>query len=226
MRILVVEDDLRLLELLVEILNRAGFTVDTSRDGDDAFEKLRKNKYEVIVLDLMLPKKSGVEVISSARALGNNTPILVVSARSMTEDRVSVLNLGADDYLVKNFSTEELVARIKALMRRKSATKRSNILKCQDLVLNISDMSISRNGKDIYLSKKEAGILIELLRHKNNLVTRKQIIQAVWGERDADILSNTIDVHIRMLRNKVDKPFENTIIKTIRGRGYIAQEQE
>lgn len=223
MKVLLVDDDPRVLELLSVCLVRENFTVERAQNGEEALEKARNGVFDVIILDIMLPKQTGFEVISALRAIGNNTPILAISARSMIEDRVKGLNLGADDYLVKNFAVPEFIARVKSLMRRPTTpqSRRSNVLRCQDLVVNMSDMSVSRGGKEIYLSRKEMGILIELMRSKNKITGREHLIRKVWGDREIDVMSNTIDVHIRMLRGKIDRKGSESLIKTLRGRGYI-----
>jgi DNA-binding response OmpR family regulator len=223
---LLIDDDPRVITLLSKALYRENCTVDTASDGESAFEKAKSNVYDVIVLDLMLPKKNGEEFISSLRALGNNVPILVISAKPLVEDRVNVLNLGADDYLVKNFSLSEFVARVKVLMRRR-INRRSNIFRCRDLTVNFSDLSVARRGQSIDLSRKEFGILSELIKHKNEVVTREKIIDSVWGEHDVEIFSNTVDVHIRSLRQKIDNGFdddEGSLIETKRGYGYIMRD--
>ncbi len=224
MKVLIVEDDLKIQALIAEGLTQERFTIDTCNDGEAAFSKAKDRKYDVIVLDIMLPKKSGFEVISGLRAIGIKTPILAISARTTVEDRVLGLDLGADDYLVKNFSLAELVARVKSLMRRKGS-EASNLLKCNDLIVNLSSMKVARGGTNIELTKKELGILIELMQKKNSVVDRQTLVEAVWGDRDADVMSNTIDVHIRMLRAKIDKPFGSDLIKTVRGYGYIIRHE-
>ncbi len=221
MKVLLVEDENNLLELATQSLEKAGFTVDTATDGQTAFDKAQSISYDLILLDIKLPQKNGFDVIAQMRALGNNTPILVVSNCADVADRVHGLNLGADDYLVKNGAMEELVARCFAVVRRQHHSRR-NILKCKDIVINFDDMSVYRGGKLVQLSKKELGILIELVRNKNRIVSRRDIVEKVWGDRDMPVTSNTIDVHIRTLRNKIDRPFGPTkpVIHTIRGFGY------
>jgi len=224
MKALVVDDHPAIVEMLMRTLEREKFTVDTALDGNMAFEKAKTRKYDVILLDIMLPGKCGFEFISGIRALGINTPILVVSARGMVEDKIRGLDLGADDYLVKGFSLEEMMARVKNLMRRKSG-KRSNIFRCGDLCLDFSNMEVLRRGKKIYLSRKEFGILLELIKRKDCIVTRKELIDLVWGEEGEKVVSNTVEAHIRLLRKKIDYPFEGErLIQTMRGYGYMLKE--
>ncbi len=225
MKILLVEDGASELERLHSFLAEERFTLDTATDGVTAFEKARQRKYDLIILDLMLPKRSGFEVITQLRILNNNVPILILSSRAGVEDRVLGLNLGADDYLVKPYEANELVARVKALLRREGGVRR-NMLKCQDVIMNLDNMTVQRGGQRVHLSKKEFGILHEIMRHKNSVVSRDAIIDSVWGERDLPVLSNTIDVHIRTLRHKIEKAFpaKPKLLKTVRGYGYMISE--
>jgi len=220
MRILLIEDDLKLCQIITEAFNLEQFTVDTSLDGNAGFEKAKNRKYDVIVLDIMLPNRSGFEIISGLRSLGIKTPVLIISARTTVQDRVLGLDLGADDYLIKNFSLAELISRVKALYRRQG-NEASNIIRCNDLLVNLSNLVVTREGQEITLTKKELGILMQLIKHKNKVVSRENLVEAVWGDKDADVMSNTIDVHIRMLRAKVDKPFKIPLVQTVRGYGYI-----
>jgi len=225
MKVLIVEDHVSILELIADVLKSEKFIVDTATNGLKGFEKAKSGKYDVIILDLMLEGKHGFEIIAGLRAMEINTPILVISALGFEDDKVKALDLGADDYLVKDFSLNEMKARIKRLIRSRVG-KRSNIFKCGDLVVNLSDMSVRRGAKDIQItSRKEFGILVELIKNKNQVVHRKDLLEKVWGERDLAPLSNTIDVHVRTLRKKVDIPFgEPLLIKTIRGYGYMMKE--
>ena len=225
MKALVVDDHPAILEMLAKVLRSEKFTVDTAGDGEDAFAKARDRKYDIILLDIMLPKKMGFEVISGLRALGIKTPILVISAKGLVEDRVRGLDLGADDYLIKGFSLEEMVARVKTLVRRKDG-KRNNVFRCGDLILDFTNMKVQRHGKDISLSRKEFGILLELIKRKNLVVSRQELVELVWGEADMQVFSNTVDVHIRSLRGKVDGPFDVKLITTLRGYGYMIKDSD
>ncbi len=224
MKILVVEDNASIQQMICMVLQKEQFVVDTADNGTTAFQKAKSQKYDVIILDLMLPEKSGFEVISALRSLKNNVPILVISARSEVDDRIRTLNLGADDYLVKDFALSELVARVKSLIRRSNGESK-NIFFCGNLTLNLSDMVVRRAGITIQLTKKEFIILTELIRKKNKIVSTQELITAAWGEGDRDVLSNKLNVHVRALRQKVEEPFEKKLIHTVRGFGYRLSEE-
>lgn len=220
MKLLLADDEQRVVEIISKALEKDKFIVDKAFDGKQAFEKARVKKYDAIILDVMMPEKSGFDVVTSLRALGINTPILMISARSMVEDRVYAINVGADDYLVKNFSLDELIARIKGLIRR-STQKSSNMLYCGNLRLNLSDMSVYKGQKPIYLSKKEMNLLVMLLRNKEKIVSRDDLIEAIWDKTSESIASNTLDVHIRFLREKLGGTGAKSMIRTFRGQGYM-----
>lgn len=226
MKALIIEDNIDMSQMVERALKKDRFVVDTAHDGDSGFQKALKNNYDIVLLDLMLPQKSGFEIIAQLRARGVNTPILVVSGRTTVEDRVKGLEMGADDYLVKNFSLDELLVRVKTLLRRNLKVRR-NLIKAAGLIINLSDMSLTRNGVPIYLSKKELNILMSLIKNKNEVVPRCDIVNAGWSESDPKVSSNTVDVHIKSLRSKLNKPFPNekTIIETIRGYGYIIRDK-
>lgn len=225
MKILLADDDQRIVQLLLKALRKENFAVDTAMDGKSAFEKAKSKKYEVILLDIMMPGKSGFDVITSLRSLGIDTPILVISARSMVKDKIYAINSGADDYLVKTFSLEELIARIKSMMRR-SAKRGTNVLHCDDLVLNLSDMTAHRGTRPIYLSKKEFGLLHLLLKKKNCIITRDELTKSIWEKSEEKLPSNTLDVHIRFLREKIGLPTDaESMIQTFRGQGYMLRSQ-
>ena len=204
MKILIVEDNHAMLKMLKSILEKEKFIVDLAEDGEVAFSKGKNNKYDLILLDLMLPKKSGFEVIKGLRACKILTPILVVSAMMNVEDRVTAINLGADDYLVKNFAVSELVARIKGLIRR-SNNKEQNILTCGNLVFNLSHNSLMREQKNISLTKIEFRILLKLILNKNKMIPIDELVESVWGEDKNQVISNKLSVHIRSLRQKIGK---------------------
>lgn len=232
MKILVVDDDVRILKMLTKFLTKHRFVVDTAEDGKKAFERVKKKKYEVILVDIMMPEKNGFDLIRSVRAMGIHTPILVISARTMVDEKVLAINLGADDYLTKSFSLDELLARIKSLIRRNANTG-TNVMHCGSLVINLADMTVTRQKKPVYLSQKELAILLALMKRKGNIVTREELVQEVWGQNLEHVSSNTLEVHIRFLRQKIDLPGQKrSLIKTFRGRGYmlkdkiVKQEQE
>lgn len=223
MKVLVVEDNPGVLNMIKMYLDKHRFVVDTASDGQSAIAKARQTKYDVIVLDLMMPEKNGFEVITSLRCLKNHIPILVVSALGAVEDRIKALNLGADDYLVKDFSLSELLARLNSLIRRADGESK-NVLFCHTLTLDLSDMTVRRQGKTINLTKKEFIILAELMRKKSKVVSASELVAAAWGEVDNEVLSNKLNVHVRSLRQKVDDPFDTTLIHTVRGFGYKLSE--
>ena len=221
MRILVVEDEHKIANSIKKGLEQESYAVDAVYDGEHGFDLAATEDYDVIVLDLLLPKMDGMEICKKLRKEENiHTPILMLTAKGQLNDRVNGLNAGADDYLVKPFAFAELLARIRALSRRPKQSL-ENVLSCQDLTLDTLTFEVKRAGKQIRLSKKEFALLEYLLRHKDKILTKEQIINHVW-DYDADVLPNTVEVYIGYLRNKIDKPFKNKkpLIQTMRGFGY------
>lgn len=220
MRVLVVEDEHKIANSIKRGLEQEGFTVDTAYTGTDGYTFASMEAYDVIVLDIMLPEMSGVEVCSKLRSEGNQTPILMLTAKGELDDKVTGLNSGADDYLVKPFAFAELVARLKALHRRPKNTFQQKLM-AADLVIDPTNFEVRRQDTLIQLSRKEFALLEYLARHVNQTVTKEQIIQNVWNY-DADVLPNTVEVYIGYLRQKIDKAFPTgvALIKTIRGFGY------
>lgn len=214
MRILVVEDEHKIANSIKRGLEQEGFAADVAYDGEMGFDLASSEDYDVVVLDLMLPKMDGMTVCKKLRQEGSNTPILILTAKGELDDKINGLNSGADDYLVKPFAFAELVARIKALSRRPKEAL-GTTLSLGDLVLDTVNFSVKKNGHEIVLSKKEYALLEYLLRHKGKVVTKEQIMQNVW-DYESDILPNTIEVFIGYLRNKIGKD----AIKTVRGFGY------
>lgn len=214
MRILVVEDEHKIANSIKKGLEQESFAVDVAYDGEEGFDLASSEEYDIIVLDLMLPKISGIETCKKLRSEGTHTPILILTARGEVSDKVEGLNSGADDYLVKPFALEELLARIKALSRRPKGTL-SSTLTAKDLSLNTLTYEVKRNNKEITLSNKEFSLLEYLMRHPNQVLSKDQIIGHVW-DYDSDILPNTIEVYIGYLRDKIGKD----LIKTVRGFGY------
>jgi DNA-binding response OmpR family regulator len=219
MRILIAEDHSGMREILEMYLSRLKFVVDVALNGQEAFEMAQQHKYDAMLLDLRLPQKSGYEVITGLRCLRNQLPILVISAQGAVESRVKALNLGADDYLVKDIALPELGARLNRLIRRADGGSK-NLLFCNNLTLDMADMTVRRKSQSINLTKKEFIILSELLRKKNKVVTIEDLMEAAWGEGGDGILSNKLNVHMRSLRQKVDIHNEKPLIKTVRGFGY------
>jgi len=218
MYILLVEDEKDLANIIKKKLEREHFTVDISNDGEDAVDKTIVNEYDLIILDIMLPKKSGIEVLEELREWEDQTPVLFLTARDSIEDKVKGLNLGADDYLTKPFAFEELLARIKTILRR-GVKEHSNILKNGDLIINTINYHVERAGKEIELTKKEYKLLEYLMRNRGYILSRGQIEEHVWGQVN-NSSTNIVDVYVRFLRKKVDEGFSEPLIETVRGRGY------
>jgi two-component system, OmpR family, response regulator len=220
MRILVVEDEHRIAASLKKGLEQEHYTVDVVYNGIEGYDLASTEGYGLIVLDLMLPGKSGIEICRDLRKNKITTPILVLTAKDQTQDKVLGLDTGADDYLTKPFSFEELLARIRALIRR-PVVPIDDILKVEDLSLDTKKFIIKRDQVEIQLSGKEFALLEYLMRHPKQILTKEQIIGHVWNY-DSDILPNTIEVYIKNLRSKIDVPFAGKIplIQTVRGFGY------
>ena len=218
MRILLVEDNRRLSESLRATLADEGYAVDAAYDGIEGEEMASFTPYDVIILDVLLPKRDGVEVCRSLRDQRVSTPILMLTARDGLDDRVLGLDSGADDYLVKPFQVEELRARLRALMRRETGRK-SGDLQVADLRMDPATHDAWRGDNPLDLTAKEFSLLEYLMRNANRLVTREMVVAHLWGY-DRMVASNVVDVHIRRLRRKVDEPFEVRLIETVRGAGY------
>lgn len=218
MRILVVEDEKKIADSIKVGFGQEGFAVDVAYNGQLGYDLAANEPYDVIVLDLMLPKMDGGAITKKLREMGINTPIIMLTAKTETEDKIEGLNIGADDYLSKPFSFDELLARVRALARRPKETH-SPTLTVSDLSLNPTTFVVARAGKDIILSKKEFALLEYLMKNKNQTLTKDQIIENVWNF-DADILPNTVEVYVGYLRNKIDKDFKKKLLKTVRGFGY------
>lgn len=218
MKILVIEDEHRIAQSIKKGLELEKMIVDIAYDGINGFDQATNGEYDLIVLDLMLPGMSGWEICSQLRKNKNETPILILTARGQVEEKIEGFNRGADDYLVKPFAFEELVARIRALTRRPKKIV-EDLLRVEDLTLNKDSFEVKRNHKNIKLSNKEFALLEFLMRHPGQILSKTQIINHVWNY-ETDILPNTVEVYIRNLRNKIDKDFSYSLIQTIRGFGY------
>lgn len=220
MHILVVEDEERLAALVRRVLVEERHAVDVAHDGDTGLDLADSDTYDLVVLDVMLPGMDGFAVCRQMRADGVETPVLMLTARGAVEDRVAGLNVGADDYLVKPFAMEELLARVNALLRRrKGALETSTELRAKDLTLDLVRHEVRRGSRIIELTAKEFALLEYLMRHPGQVLTRTQITDHVW-RYDIDALSNVVDTYIHYVRDKVDKGHSPPLIKTIRGIGY------
>ncbi|TDO83423.1 winged helix family two component transcriptional regulator [Halanaerobium saccharolyticum] len=218
MNILIVEDEKDLAKIIKKRLERENFTADIAYDGEAAIDKTIVNQYDLIILDIMIPKKNGLEVLAELREWKDKTPVLILTAKDSIEDKVKGLNMGADDYLTKPFAFEELIARIKTIFRR-GVKEHSNKLKNGDLVLNTVDYTAKRAGKKIELTSKEYALLEYLMRNRGNVLSRSQIEEHVWGYMSGNN-TNIVDVYIRFLRKKIDNQHRIKLLKTVRGHGY------
>ena len=221
MRILVIEDEIKIASSIKKGLEISGYAADMVHDSESAFSYGLDSDYDLIIMDRMLPGgMDGLDVVNKLRDQNISTPILVLTAKGTLNDKVQGLNIGADDYLVKPFAFDDLLARIKALLRR-PVKSIGTILKVSNLELNPGSYEVKRSGVDIQLAAKEFSLLEYMMRHPNQILTKEAIINHVW-DGDSDILPNTVEVYIGYLRNKIDKPFpkESSIINTVRGFGY------
>ena len=219
MRILVAEDERDLNEILCKKLRSEDYCVDGCFDGEEALDYLASVDYDAVILDIMMPKRSGLEVVEQLRRQGNQTPVLFLTARDSIDDRVTGLDAGADDYLVKPFAFDELLARLR-VMTRKRGGERSNLFTIDDLTLDIRSKRVERGGAELKLSAKEYALLEYLIRNKGVVLSRIQIEENIWGV-DYEGSSNIVDVYIRYLRRKIDKDHPVKLIHTIRGSGYV-----
>ena len=219
MRLLLVEDQLPLVKALRQGLEEEGFAVDTASDGEEADAKARATSYDVIVLDIMLPKVDGLTLLKRWRSAGLATHVLMLTARGTTDDKIAGLDSGADDYLTKPFELDELLARIRALIRR-GHQKKDPFIRVHDLTIDTAARSVSRGAKKISLTPREYALLEFLAFHAGTVVTRTMIWEHLYDEYDENT-SNVVDVYIRYLRNKIDKGFDNALIMTKWGEGYM-----
>ena len=220
MKILLVEDEQKLAQAIARGLGLEGYTVDTIADGKKALTRisLQRSDYDLIILDLMLPSLDGHEIAKQVRAMNITTPILVLTARNETETKVQLLQSGADDYLVKPFSFAELVARIRALLRRPTESL-PETLKVGEVELNPGERRAYRNGKEIPLTLKEFGLLEYFMRHPNQVINREDLLNHLWDFNYAGF-SNVVDVHVKNLRRKLDGKDGDSVLETVRGIGY------
>lgn len=222
MRILVIEDEHKIARALKKALEQESYAVDVSYDGDDGYAMATTEPYDVAIIDRMLPGDyDGIAIVTAMRKAKIHTPVILLTALGSVSDRTSGLDSGADDYLVKPFALEELLARVRALLRRPSE-QQPNILTAGDLELDTINFSVTRDGRSIQLTNKEFGLLEYMLRNQGRPLSKETIIGHVW-DYDADILPNTVEVYIKYLRNKIDMPFKTPLLHTVRGFGYKIQ---
>lgn len=220
MRILLVDDETEMVDPLSRILSREGYVVDVAYDGDRGGQLATQAQYDLLILDWMLPQRSGLEICQQVRSLGNSTPVLFLTAKDTIDDRVLGLDAGADDYLVKPFELRELLARVRALLRRPSTLEpQIKRLHVGDLELDVENQMAYRAGREIELSEKEVQLLEYFMRHPNQLLTHDQIQQHLWGEA-AQPTSNALAAQIRLLRRKIEVSGEVPLIGTVYGKGY------
>jgi len=223
MRLLLVEDEADLRNITVKRLTSEGHSVDSCENGEDALDFAMATEYDVIILDIMLPKIDGLTVLKRLRSQGKKTPVILLTARDSIEDRVKGLDSGADDYLVKPYSYQELSARVRTLLRRQPMYLQTNVLEAADMVMDLSAHTVTRGGNLIALSQREYALLEVLLRNKDVVLTRDKIEHHIWNFDFAGG-SNIIDVYIRYLRKKIDADFPVKLIHTVRGSGYVLKE--
>jgi DNA-binding response OmpR family regulator len=223
-KVLVVEDEAKVARALQEGLGREGYAVTVARTGEDGYYLLDSRAFDLVVLDLMLPGRDGLEILATLRGRDRGLPVLILTARDAVQDRVTGLDAGADDYLVKPFAFPELLARIRALLRRGRVEPLAR-LKIADLEMDVLARRVARAGKDLDLTSREFELLEYLLRNGGRVVSREMLVRDVWKEtRRATPLDNVIDVHIARLRRKIDDPFEAKLIHTVRGVGFVVKD--
>lgn len=220
MKILIVEDDKSVADYIHDHFTEYGYSADLAHDGKIGLSKALNNDYDVMVLDRMLPSMSGLALLDAVRAAGKQTPAIVLSAKGEVEDRIKGLKSGADDYMVKPFAFEELLARVEVIAARNQQAHSATELSAKDLVLDLINRTVTRQSTQIDLQSKEFKLLEFLLKNKGKIVTRTMLLEKVWSY-NFDPQTNVIDVHVSRLRNKIDKGFDTPIIETVRGMGYL-----
>ncbi|MDD2582249.1 MAG: heavy metal response regulator transcription factor [Desulfuromonadaceae bacterium] len=223
MRILIVEDEIKIASFLHRGLNESGYVVDLAHNGEDGLHLAVNVDYDLIILDVMLPRRSGWSIISEIRRMNRETPTLFLTAKDAVEDRVKGLELGADDYLVKPFAFTELLARIKTILRR-GPVRQPDLIEIADLLIDLPRHKASRCGAHLNLTPKEFSLLSLLARHQGDVLSRSIIADQVW-DMNFDSDTNVVDVAVRRLRAKVDDPYPQKLIHTLRGAGYVLEER-
>lgn len=224
MHILIVEDEKKVASFIQRGLEAEHYSVDVAYDGETGLARLFNGEYDLVILDVMLPKRDGLSLLREARRRGVQIPMLLLTARDTLQDKVAGLDQGADDYLTKPFAFEELLARVRALLRRGTPTQPA-VLVLADLSLDPSSRQVTRAGRKIELTAKEFALLEFFLRNPGRVLSRALIAQHVWGV-DFDTFTNVIDVYVKYLRKKIDADFEPKLIHTVRGAGYVLKESE
>jgi two-component system, OmpR family, copper resistance phosphate regulon response regulator CusR len=225
LRILVVEDEAKVARALHEGLQREQYEVVVAPTGEEGFFLVNAEKFDLVILDLMLPGRDGLQILSTLRKRGLQTPVLILTARDAIEDRVTGLDKGADDYLVKPFAFPELLARMRALVRR-GRQEQAAQLSIDDMEMDLVAHKVRRHGIEVELTAREFELLEYLLRHKEEVVSREMVTLEVWKERARAVpIDNVIDVHIARLRRKLDEPFGRKLIHTVRGVGFVLREE-
>ena len=224
MRILVVEDEEKVASFVKKGLEQSAYTVDVAVNGDEALDYIAVNEYGAIILDMMLPGRDGLSVVRELRSQTNATPVLALTAKSSLEDRVAGLDSGCDDYLAKPFAFDELLARLRALLRRHSTSGKTPRMEFAGLILDPVTRAVSRDGRSIELTNKEYALLEMLLRHPGQVFTRNAILESIWGY-DFDAGSNVLEVYMNFLRKKIDKGDAKRLLHTVRGVGYVLREE-
>ncbi len=225
MKLLIVEDEKRLCQTVAKHLKSDGYTVDTCYDGSDALDYINGTEYDAVILDIMLPGLDGISVLKKIRSRKLKTPVLLLTAKSSIDDKVEGLDSGADDYLTKPFSLEELSARIRVMIRRNGVERVDNTITVGPLTLDTEKKTAVRDGKIITLTAKEYSILEYLMHNQGIVLTRDKIMHHIWNY-DYEGSSNIIDVYIRTLRNKIDADSDQKLIRTVRGIGYVIREEK
>lgn len=223
MRILLVEDEKDLAGIIRQGLEEEGYVVDVAHDGEEGLYMAENYPVDAMVLDIMLPLMDGLTVLSAMRRKGINTPVILLTARDALLDKIKGLDTGADDYLTKPFVFEELLARVRSLLRRKTEVKQA-VIRIADLEINTASHEVKRGGKPVTLSAKEYALLEYLAYKRDTVVSRTDIVEHIYHE-DSEMDSNVVDVYINYLRNKIDKDHKNKLIHTVRGAGYILKEE-